>query len=138
MRWLLGCPHNKVSRRKGRVFARRGRGLAPLAVGGSYRGYQSGEEGCFLSITGNWDRRISRQKFLGISGMSAAALVLGAQGVWLPRRGLAQTITDSNPFKPLGVASGDPLPNSVVLWTRLAPDPLNGGGMPDGEVTVDW
>ena len=91
-----------------------------------------------MSITGDWDRRISRQKFLGISGMSAAALVLGAQGVWLPRRGLAQTITDSNPFKPLGVASGDPLPNSVVLWTRLAPDPLNGGGMPDGEVTVDW
>jgi alkaline phosphatase D len=91
-----------------------------------------------LSITGNWDRRISRQTFLGISGMSAAALVLGAQGVWLPRRGLAQTTTDSNPFKPLGVASGDPLLNSVVLWTRLAPDPLNGGGMPDGEVTVDW
>src|ERR1700741_3989105 len=27
----------------------------------------------------------------------------------------------------LGVASGDPTPNGVVLWTRLAPDPLNGG-----------
>ncbi|MGW1882533.1 PhoD-like phosphatase N-terminal domain-containing protein [Streptomyces sp. NPDC001970] len=32
----------------------------------------------------------------------------------------------------LGVASGDPDHHSVVLWTRLAPDPLNAetGGMP--------
>src|SRR3954453_12697542 len=34
----------------------------------------------------------------------------------------------SNPFT-LGVASGSPKDVSVVLWTRLAPDPLNGGGM---------
>jgi alkaline phosphatase D len=26
----------------------------------------------------------------------------------------------------------------VVLWTRLAPDPLNGGGMGPDDVTVDW
>ncbi|WP_089969035.1 alkaline phosphatase D family protein [Lihuaxuella thermophila] len=39
----------------------------------------------------------------------------------------------------LGVASGDPLPNGVVLWTRLAPDPLNGGGMPTRhDVPVRW
>lgn len=32
----------------------------------------------------------------------------------------------------LGVASGEPLPDSVVLWTRLAPDPTDpAGGMPD-------
>ena len=30
----------------------------------------------------------------------------------------------------LGIASGSPRPNSVILWTRLAPDPLNGGGLP--------
>src|ERR687893_1245953 len=30
----------------------------------------------------------------------------------------------------LGVASGDPLPDAVVIWTRLAPAPLEGGGMP--------
>lgn len=29
----------------------------------------------------------------------------------------------------LGVASGSPRPDQVILWTRLAPDPLNGGGM---------
>jgi alkaline phosphatase D len=43
----------------------------------------------------------------------------------------------SDPFS-LGVASGDPLPDGVVLWTRLAPDPLNGGGMPPRAVTVNW
>ena len=43
----------------------------------------------------------------------------------------------ADPFT-LGVASGEPDPVSVVLWTRLAPDPLNGGGMPDGDVDVTW
>lgn len=38
----------------------------------------------------------------------------------------------------LGVASGDPWPDSVVLWTRLAPDPTNGGGMPPQPVQVTW
>jgi alkaline phosphatase D len=42
-----------------------------------------------------------------------------------------------DPFS-LGVASGDPLPNGVVLWTRLAPDPLDGGGMPPVPVAVEW
>lgn len=38
----------------------------------------------------------------------------------------------------LGVASGDPWQDSVVLWTRLAPDPLNGGGMTGSDVPVKW
>ncbi|MGN9906280.1 alkaline phosphatase D family protein [Phytohabitans sp. LJ34] len=38
----------------------------------------------------------------------------------------------------LGVASGDPLPEAVVIWTRLAPRPLDGGGMPDRPVRVRW
>jgi alkaline phosphatase D len=44
------------------------------------------------------------------------------------------------PFQ-LGVTSGDPAPDSVVLWTRLAPSPLNAdgqGGMPNADVAVDW
>ena len=46
----------------------------------------------------------------------------------------------SYPFT-LGVASGDPLPDGVVLWTRLAPEPLapdGAGGMPAGTVPVQW
>ncbi|MEQ8736768.1 MAG: alkaline phosphatase D family protein [Rhodospirillaceae bacterium] len=38
----------------------------------------------------------------------------------------------------LGVASGCPRPNSVVLWTRLAPKPLQGGGMPAGLTQVRY
>jgi len=46
-------------------------------------------------------------------------------------------VLPSDPFT-LGVASGDPDPTSVVLWTRLAPDPLHGGGMPADDVPVTW
>ncbi|MCB0999251.1 MAG: alkaline phosphatase D family protein [Acidimicrobiales bacterium] len=42
-----------------------------------------------------------------------------------------------DPFT-LGVASGDPSSGAVVLWTRLAPDPLRGGGMPDLDLDVTW
>jgi alkaline phosphatase D len=38
----------------------------------------------------------------------------------------------------LGVASGDPLPDGVVLWTRLAPAPTTGGGMPNEPIPVEW
>ncbi|MEZ6045339.1 MAG: PhoD-like phosphatase N-terminal domain-containing protein [Planctomycetaceae bacterium] len=41
------------------------------------------------------------------------------------------------PFK-LGVASGDPTSDGVVLWTRLAPEPLTDGGMPPENVAVQW
>ncbi len=44
---------------------------------------------------------------------------------------------DRNPFS-LGVASGYPEPDGVVLWTRLAPDPLNGGGLGPEPVLVTW
>ncbi|MDA0166370.1 alkaline phosphatase D family protein [Solirubrobacter ginsenosidimutans] len=43
-----------------------------------------------------------------------------------------------DPFQ-LGVASGDPSTDGMVLWTRLAPAPLSpGGGMPDKAVAVKW
>ncbi len=41
------------------------------------------------------------------------------------------------PFQ-LGVASGDPDPTSVVLWTRLAPAPLDGGGMDPVPYELRW
>jgi alkaline phosphatase D len=46
----------------------------------------------------------------------------------------------SDPFT-LGVASGDPTPDGVVLWTRLARDPLaedGMGGMPARPAEVFW
>ncbi|MCG5211721.1 alkaline phosphatase D family protein [Streptosporangium soli] len=43
----------------------------------------------------------------------------------------------------LGVASGEPAPDGVILWTRLAPvpfdpDPARPGGMPARSVPVRW
>jgi alkaline phosphatase D len=49
-----------------------------------------------------------------------------------------QTPQFAGPPFSLGVASGDPSPDGVVLWTRLAPVPLEGGGMPDENVEVAW
>ncbi|WP_068027140.1 alkaline phosphatase D family protein [Nocardia mexicana] len=38
-----------------------------------------------------------------------------------------------------GVASGDPLPSAVIIWTRITPDPRATPGSGIGEpVTVDW
>src|SRR5690606_13093857 len=43
-----------------------------------------------------------------------------------------------DPFE-LGVASGDPLPDGAVIWTRLAPRPMEPeGGMPGIRTTVTW
>lgn len=50
---------------------------------------------------------------------------------------LARSQVTKYPFT-LGVASGSPRDTSVVLWTRLAPEPLKGGGMPVGAVTVRY
>jgi alkaline phosphatase D len=53
-----------------------------------------------------------------------------------PRASSAQNLGDY-PFT-LGVASGDPTSDGVVLWTRLAPRPLDGGGMPHQPIAVQW
>jgi len=70
--------------------------------------------------------RMSRRELMKIAWMLGAAAV--APPI-LTRRAFAKPIFDAYPFS-LGVASGDPLPDGVVLWTRLAPKPLEGGGMP--------
>lgn len=52
--------------------------------------------------------------------------------------GLATPRFTAYPFS-LGVASGDPTADGMVLWTRLAPQPLEpGGGMPPEPVMVAW
>ncbi|MEU6989172.1 alkaline phosphatase D family protein [Streptomyces sp. NPDC046465] len=85
-------------------------------------------------------RHLGRRRFLTVTG-AAAALAFATN---LPTAGVAgaaeldaRRITE-NPFT-LGVASGDPLPSSVLLWTRLAPAPYEpGGGLPQERVTVQW
>ena len=82
----------------------------------------------------NLVERLSRRQLLN------AAAILGTAAVAAPifsRRTLAAPIFMDYPFQ-LGVASGDPQPNGVVLWTRLAPKHLEGGGMPAINVEVEW
>ncbi len=56
----------------------------------------------------------------------------------IPVAAAARPVFQNNPFT-LGVASGDPDHRSVVLWTRLAPQPLEGdGGMEQKAVEVGW
>ena len=56
---------------------------------------------------------LTRRFFLGsAASLVAAPSILRAQSRW---RG--------NPFS-LGIASGDPSPDGFVIWTRLAPVPL--------------
>jgi alkaline phosphatase D len=78
--------------------------------------------------------RLSRRQLLDVAWkLGAAALI---QPI-VPARVLTQALYRTYPFS-LGVASGDPWPDSVVLWTRLAPYPLEGGGMPMANVDVAW
>jgi alkaline phosphatase D len=76
-------------------------------------------------------RSISRRTFV-LSGLATAGLVAA------PLRSAYASVP--YPFK-LGLASGEPDSDSVVLWTRLAPVPLNAdgqGGMADTDVAVEW
>jgi alkaline phosphatase D len=72
---------------------------------------------------------------------AAAGSVLVAFGGFkaLDRSSPIEPSLPANPFT-LGVASGDPLPDAVVLWTRLAPEPLTASGGLDGvgNVRVGW
>lgn len=66
----------------------------------------------------------SRRSFLVLTGAAVAAS---------QQRSVAAP--SANHFS-LGIASGSPRADSVILWTRLAPDPVNGGGMAPGPVQV--
>jgi alkaline phosphatase D len=58
-----------------------------------------------------------------------------APALWLPSLARAAAPLAPDPFG-LGIASGRPLPNSVVLWTRLmAADPAD---RLDGAIAVGW
>jgi alkaline phosphatase D len=67
------------------------------------------------------------------------AAALGAAAFLRPAfaRGTMPPRFKSYPFT-LGVASGSPRPDGVVIWTRLAPDPLAGGGLDAEPIEVRW
>jgi alkaline phosphatase D len=72
-----------------------------------------------------------RRGWLRLAAASAATL-------WLPRSAWSQPKIGTNPFT-LGVASGSPTHDSVVLWTRLHALPgLPGEGIGQAPVTVRY
>jgi alkaline phosphatase D len=99
------------------------------------------------------EQNLSRRVFLSAVTAGAAGLLPPASATPFPNRAPATPATAAagtaalrsrrlrqDPFR-LGVASGDPSADGVVLWTRLAPDPLGAGGrggMPAREVEVGW
>lgn len=101
------------------------------------------------------DARLSRREFLSFMGATLAATACGdmPQGASMSTA-LPGIVTDrgvvgqpaprapklpDDPFQ-LGVASGDPLADGFILWTRLAPAPLKSAdaGMPPVDVPVTW
>jgi alkaline phosphatase D len=74
-------------------------------------------------------RRFLRHTWQGVGAGLSLAL--------LPGRGLAAPRFTSNPFT-LGVASGDPTPDGIVLWTRLAPEPANLDSLGKRAIPVGW
>lgn len=72
---------------------------------------------------------ISRRDFMifAAKGAGAAVVSYGLMGCGSSNTGTENISISFNH----GVASGDPLANSIILWTRLTPDS-------DGEITVSW
>jgi alkaline phosphatase D len=75
-----------------------------------------------------FERGVSRRLFLAYAGSLSAVPLLGRQG----NAQIGRPSFASSPFS-LGIASGDPNEDGVVLWTRLAPRPLD----PDGGLTPE-
>lgn len=71
----------------------------------------------------------TRRYFLALTGVSAGVLALSIDAP----AASADPLPDTGNLFSLGVASGAPRPDGLVLWTRLAPEPLaedGHGGMP--------
>lgn len=105
----------------------------------------SGYEQTTSSTRAGGSRRVSRRGFLRTAAVATSA----AGAVAVVPRAQSQSSLPSKPvpveaeLPPLpfvhGVASGGPLPEAVVIWTRITPEqnamPGSGGGTP---TSVRW
>jgi len=78
-----------------------------------------------VEVANHWvsagpDDSIDRRRFLKLTAQSSAALVVGLGVLGSSDSARAQVPTTGFLH---GVASGDPLPDSVIIWTRLTPSP---------------
>jgi alkaline phosphatase D len=83
------------------------------------------------------DYRVAALPRRGLFALGGAALAVALTPV-AATASVTAAAPGTDPFT-LGVASGDPLPDGVVLWTRLAPRPLEPlGGLPFVSYPVKW
>jgi alkaline phosphatase D len=75
-------------------------------------------------------RRFLRHAWAGVGASLSLALLPGRELLAAPR-------FRDNPFT-LGVASGDPTSEGIVLWTRLAPKPADPVSLGRGDIPVRW
>ncbi|NGO79332.1 alkaline phosphatase [Streptomyces sp. YC504] len=81
---------------------------------------------------------MARRRFLTVTGAAAGLALAGTLPGITPASAATTSGSKDYPFT-LGVASGDPLPDGVVLWTRLAPEPLAPfGGMDQRAYSLQW
>src|SRR5256885_13494857 len=74
----------------------------------------------------------------GLLRALGAAALLTSTGGFFARSLWGNPVFATYPF-PLGVASGDPSTDGFVIWTKIAPKPLErGGGMPKKAVEGEW
>ena len=74
----------------------------------------------------------------GLLRAFGAAALLTSTGGFFARSLWGSPVFAAYPFS-LGVASGDPATDGFVIWTKIAPKPLErGGGMPKKAVEVEW
>jgi len=79
---------------------------------------------------------LDRRQFLAGAATVAGATAIGVAGAG-PAAARTGDVDAHGPFA-LGVASGDPLPDSVILWTRLVKDPLDASSLPRRALPVQW
>jgi alkaline phosphatase D len=84
---------------------------------------------CCAVVGSNGAMTNDRRRLLQLAAASAASL-------WLPRSAWSQPRLAGNPFI-LGVASGSPTDDSVVLWTRLMA-PGGPASLSTAPITVRW
>jgi alkaline phosphatase D len=81
---------------------------------------------------------VNRRRFLGGIGAVAGLAAFSQVPLEGSALGAPRIRSGEHPFK-LGIASGEPEPEGVVLWTRLVPELFSpDGGMPTRRVPVDW
>ncbi|MEH6534531.1 MAG: alkaline phosphatase D family protein, partial [Photobacterium frigidiphilum] len=78
-------------------------------------------------------RKLNRRTFLN----QAVSSLLCCSTFAVTAQPLEYKSFGAYPFK-LGVASGDPLSDGFVIWTRLAPIPFNDQALPPQPIIVEW